>query len=345
MTNMRSKKAIRKMDFVKASTIEELQIYKDCVDLDRLFLIKGFRTNKYWIPSWILWIYTLWHMKRFKADVVHIDWQFNNNIYEKFLFKFILGKKKIMTVHDPIMHSGQPNAKEEEKKRVDSFKWADHLLLLNKIQKKVFADKYSIDENDISISQLTEYDSISKIKPIPSIIKGDYILFFGSILPYKGLEYLLEAMIKVHEECPNLKLIVAGGGKIYFDIKKFENLDYIKWVHRYVSVAELAGFLKDSKFVVCPYKDATQSGVIHTAFAMGIPVIATNVGALSLDIKEGINGLLVPPCNVDDLALAILKLVNNSGMLESMHNNILNYKLSEDKNHNIADEYIKVYEK
>lgn len=328
---------------VRASCLKEMWIYKECLDLDRLYLIKGYSQRFYWIPSWILWIKTLLHMKRMNADIIHIDWQFNNSIFEKVLFKFALGKKKVMTVHDPIMHSGQPNAYYEEQKRIQSFRWADYFILLNKIQSKEFVLKYSVSEDRISYSRLPNYDSINKITPDSSNIKGDFILFFGQIIPYKGLEYLLDAMMKVHEFNPKLRLVVAGRGQIYFDMSKYKYLDYIIWIQRYVGIRELAGLIKDAKFVVCPYKDATQSGVVHTSFAMGTPVIATNVGALPQSVNNGVTGILVPPQDIDSLADAIVSLANDRQLQNYFKKNIAKNGIINNNHKEIAEEYFFAY--
>ena len=336
------KRPIRRMGFVKASEVDEMRVYKDCLDLSRLYFIKGFPNNIFWIPSWILWVYVLWHMKQKKADIIHIDWQYKSH-FEKFLFYFLLGKKKVMTVHDPIMHSGQPNAEIEEKLRIRSFRWADHFILLNKVQTEDFMSKYLITEDKISFSRLGNYDSIAKVVPKDMNIKGNYILFMGSIIPYKGLEYLLEAMVVVHKQCPDLRLVIAGGGNIYFDISKYEKMDYVEWIHRYVGVRELAGLLKKALFVVCPYKDATQSGVVQTAFAMGVPVVASNVGSLPSVITNNVNGILVPPCNAKVLADAIIALAGDMELLKSFEVNIQS-KWKKDMGWNeVANDYIQVY--
>lgn len=337
-------KPVRGIGLIKASNLEEMQVYKDCVELDRLFFIKGYPRNKLWIPSWLLWIYVLWHMKRRNADIVHISWHFLS-IFERFVFSFALGKKNVMTVHDPIMHSGQPNANYDEKMRIRSFSWADHFVLLNKIQAHSFMEKYSVTEKKITYSSLVKFDSITKIQPSDSTIIGKYIIFFGQIIPYKGLEYLLESMMSVHKCLPDLKLVVAGGGELYFDSSKYQDLDYIIWKHRYIGIRELAGLLKNSLFTVCPYKDATQSGVIQTSFSMGIPVISSNVGALSLEVKDNINGKLVPPCDVDALADAIISLSNNNCLLDEMKMNIKTAYKKDDRNQKIAEEYINMYRK
>lgn len=336
------KRPIRKMRFVKASKMDEMQVYKDCLDLDHLYFIQGFPKNIYWIPSWLLWFFVLLHMKSKRADIIHIDWQFKS-AFENFIFKFVLGKKKVMTVHDPIMHSGQPDAEKEEMLRIRSFHWADHFILLNKLQTDEFMMKYSIPANKISYGNLCRYDSIKKVTPQKTNVQGNYILFFGSIIPYKGLEYLLKAMIMVHVQCPNLKLVIAGNGELYFDASPYYDLDYIIWKHRYIGISELAGLLKDALFVVCPYKDATQSGVVHTAFSMGKPVIATNVGTLSSDIIHDINGKLVSTCNVNELAKAIICLAQNDHLLNGLCKNIEEFNRRDDSSLIVADEYMEVY--
>ena len=105
----------------------------------------------------------------------------------------------------------------------------------------------------------------------------------------------------------------------------------------------LAGLLKDASFTVCPYKDATQSGVIQTAFSMDCPVVATNVGALPEAIDNQITGLIVPPCDSDALADAMDKLLGDASLLKSMRaniNKIWRKQMGWDK---ILDQYIKCY--
>ena len=120
-------------------------------------------------------------------------------------------------------------------------------------------------------------------------------------------------------------------------------MDYVEWIHRYVGVRELAGLLKKALFVVCPYKDATQSGVVQTAFAMGVPVVASNVGSLPSVITNNVNGILVPPCNAKVLADAIIALAGDMELLKSFEVNIQS-KWKKDMGWNeVANDYIQVY--
>ena len=61
--------------------------------------------------------------------------------------------------------------------------------------------------------------------------------------------------------------------------------------------------------IICPYRDATQSGVVLTAFAFGVPVVASAVGGLVEYVEHGRTGLVVPPGDVPALADAVGQLL------------------------------------
>jgi len=77
-----------------------------------------------------------------------------------------------------------------------------------------------------------------------------------------------------------------------------------------LSNAELAALVEDSAFLALPYRDATQSGVVLTAYALGRPVVATSVGALPEYVSDGDTGLLVPPRDAARLAEAMVGLLS-----------------------------------
>lgn len=333
-------KPICKWGIHKASKINGMDKYKDCLDLNRLFFICG--RNSKWNPcSWMLWLLVYIHILFYKTDVLHITWQLSG--FEKLFFFLPFVSKKVMTVHDPLQHSGAVNAKQQEEARKKTFKWVDNFILLNSQQVDDFATKYNISKINIFVSRLGVYDSIKYLSFQKEVSSRQYILFFGQILPYKGIEYLLDAMLKVNLECNNVALVVVGGGKIYFDTTKYVDKDFIKIENRYVGISELAGLISGSLFVVCPYKDATQSGVIQTAFALNIPIVATNVGALSNMVKNDIYGRIVPPCDIDSLASVIIDLVKNQAKLEIYKRNIREIWYPSMSWSPIVDEYISVY--
>ena len=332
------KKQIPRTGIFKASDYPELSIYKDYIDLDKINIvnltdhrIRSFSTIYTWIKLYFL-------LLRKKPDVVHIGWPLGK--LGKILY--YLPFRKIITIHDPFKHSSNLSL-QEEKDRLFSFKKADRICLLNELQKKEFCDYYNIPPAKVVINKLGSYDVMNGVIPIEFRIESPYILFFGLISGYKGLEYLCEAMSNIHEKFPDVKLVIAGGGKLYFDYSKYNNLDYMVLINRYVSIQELSGLLKNCLFTVCPYKDATQSGVIQTAFTMGVPAIVTNVGALPKAVTDKVTGIVIPPENTEAIVDSCSILLSSPEMLNRMRKNIKELWQPEMKWSAIADKYIQYY--
>ena len=136
-----------------------------------------------------------------------------------------------------------------------------------------------------------------------------YLLFFGIIRDYKGLDLLLEAFSKINRKELGLKLLVAG--EYYANEDKYQQLitslklnDDVIVVNNYIDDKEVGNYFCASDLVAQPYKNATQSGVTQIAYHYETPMIVTNVGGLpemvpnqkvgyvvevnSIDIKEAI---------------------------------------------------------
>lgn len=330
---------IPKTGLFKASVFAEMAPYADYIDLDRIIIINDYNTHQRLFSSRILWLKVFLHMKKQHADIFHVCWPLSGHA----TILFHLPCKKVLTVHDPISHSNMKNAKNEIVRK-KSFKLFDKLVLLSKPLLNDFLSHYNISKEKVVVNKMGEFDYLREIKQIPSKVASKYILFFGYISSYKGLEYLCEAMNEVHKQYPDVKLVIAGGGKIYFNWQPFQNKDYPILRNHFIDLPELSGLLHDCEFAVCPYKDATQSGVVQTAFSMNVPMVVTNVGALPEAVKNGQNGLVVPPCDSKALAEAIKDLLANPQIVSSMRDNIKNVWQKQMTWEPIAQKYIKCYQ-
>jgi glycosyltransferase involved in cell wall biosynthesis len=231
-----------------------------------------------------------------------------------------------------------------ERDRRMAFKYISKLVLLNERQSSSFASFYHVPNSHIFINKLGMYSSILYVDPIPFQVGRPFILFFGQIVEYKGVEYLLEAMKIVHRHYPELMLVIAGGGKYYFDIESYKRLDYVKIINHYIGTRELAGMLRACEFGVCPYKDATQSGVVQTAFTLEVPMVVTNVGALAVAVQHNKTGIVVKPCDVNDLANGIMNLYSNKEKMNAMRKNIREEWMKDMGWESIAEDYQKCYD-
>jgi glycosyltransferase involved in cell wall biosynthesis len=138
-----------------------------------------------------------------------------------------------------------------------------------------------------------------------------YLLFFGFIRDYKGLDLLLKAFADNRFRNKNVKLIVAG--EFYTDSKTYEK--FIQRNHLQNSIIMDNNFIPDGKVadyfnaadvIVQPYKTATQSGVTQIGYHFEKPMIVTDVGGLSEIIPHKKVGFVVQ-AEVNELANAILE--------------------------------------
>ena len=127
---------------------------------------------------------------------------------------------------------------------------------------------------------------------------------------YKGLDVLLEAWARVRARRP-ATLIVAGD--FYEDPAAYRALaaaageGAVRMLEGYRPDEEVEALFRASDVAVLPYRSGTQSGVTHVAFALGVPVITTDVGGLAETVTPGSTGLVVPPGNPEALAGEILR--------------------------------------
>ncbi len=307
----------RKDEIIRASEVEAFNVYSSYLNLENIFVINSYHHKRYQWQSWVLWLKTLIHMYRQHASIIHFIWPPVKQ--EKIMY--YLPIKKVLTVHDPFPHSSN-QTNYNEKCRMKAFSICDRFVLLSESMLDAFIKTYDVPSKNILLNKLGEYDCIRAFTPSVVSHEKKSILFFGQIQSHKGIEYLLRAMTLVHEKHPYVKLVVAGNGNYYFDINPYKELDYIEFINRYVPVPELATLLGESLFVVCPYKDATQSGVVQTAFSARVPLVVTNVGNMPEEVKDGVLGLVVPPCDVNALSEAMTKLLDKPDLLNSFRENI-----------------------
>ena len=336
------KKQVPKNAVIPATSYPELKVFDGYIDLKKVFVsnrtVSTSRSLSYYIETW--------NIRRFIAkgdyDLIHAI----NFLGRKRVGLYKQFKPWVTTVHDPLPHSDSGDLRKKNLARVLLLKHSDGVVLLNNKQKEEFCEKYQVPNEKVLVNKLGVYECMD-LFPTDHVEKDPYnILFFGNIRPYKGLQYLCEAMRKVRTEVPQARLTVAGNGDLYFDINPYLEEGFVDLVNRYISMEELSMMLSRTSLCVCPYTDATQSGVIMTAYSKMVPVIASDVGGLSEMVENEKYGLLVPPCNVETLADAIISLLKNQTRLHQMSENIRNdYFVGNQSWSHIADNYIVFYKR
>jgi glycosyltransferase involved in cell wall biosynthesis len=145
----------------------------------------------------------------------------------------------------------------------------------------------------------------SKITPSSTAVLRHRLLFFGIVRKYKGLDILLKALAQV----PDVKLTIAGefwGAKLYDQLIKDLKLGDRITLHKgYVPSEALPALFASADAVVLPYRSGTGTQNVAIAHSYGLPIIGTAIAPIAGQVREGIDGILCEPDNVQALAGAI----------------------------------------
>lgn len=143
-----------------------------------------------------------------------------------------------------------------------------------------------------------------------------YLLFFGFIRKYKGLDLLLRAVGQIKEELRrrSVKFVIAGefydSADAYLPLaKELDINDRIVWENEFIADQDVRHYFGMADAVVFPYRSATQSGVTQIAFHFSLPMVLTRVGALPEIVPDGECGIVCEP-SVEGIAEGIMRYLN-----------------------------------
>lgn len=223
--------------------------------------------------------------------------------------------KVIALVHNLIPHEKRPGDKWFTKYFMHS---ADAYMTMSK---KVKADVEAMQTGkEVTFVAHPIYDSYGDPIPRSAACQHlgldpdlEYVLFFGYIRKYKGLDLLMEAFAKAQKQRKQLRLLVAG--EFYTDEAAYQEQidalgirDQVILRNAFISNAEVKYYFSAADLVAQTYRSATQSGISQLAIHFEKPLLSTHVGGLPETVREGKTGYLVP-VDTDAIAEAMLRFV------------------------------------
>lgn len=260
-----------------------------------------------------------------KPRIFHILW---NNKFEWFdrtllmLYYRLFGKSIVLTAHN--VNADSRDSKDTPFNRFTlriQYRLAGHIFVHTEKMKSELSEAFGVQPARITVIPFGINNAVPRTSLTASDAKrrlgirdgSPTILFFGRITPYKGLEYLIEAFRQTlpgHQDC---RLIIAGRpddcdeywSQIRESIREDVHSGRILLRADFIPDEETEVYFKAADVVVLPYKAIYQSGVLFLGHSFGLPVVATNVGALKDDIVEGLTGFVCQPEDSADLASAL----------------------------------------
>jgi alpha-maltose-1-phosphate synthase len=212
-------------------------------------------------------------------------------------------------------------------------KYVDKILVHSLSHKQQLMVK-NVEEKKIHVIRQFDYQYLlefsnnnASTRSYDFLLENNYILFFGNIAPWKGIDTLVEAAKIVKNKIgQNFNLVIAGKPYPGFEgIQFFENMDnednkFINIINKYITRSEIPALVSKSSFLVLPYDNLFQyssSGVIPLSYTFAKPVIVSNVPTLVEYVDHGKTGLIFEVNDSKQLANCIIDLIqNNSKCLE-----------------------------
>lgn len=263
-----------------------------------------------------------------EPELFHILWNNKFEIFDRTLLMLwyrVWGRQVILTAHN--VNAAKRDSRDSALNRLTlgaQYRLCRHILVHTALGKRELVGDFGVAESKVTIIPFGINDTIPKTSLRPADARAQLgignadrvILFFGQIAPYKGLEYLVEALSDAQLAGHGIHLLIAGkvkrGHESYWERIR-ETLASLPLPHRvtthvrFVPDDQVERYFKAADLVVLPYTAISQSGVPFLAFSFGLPVVATDVGSLREDIRDGITGYVCPPRDPSALASTIAR--------------------------------------
>lgn len=200
----------------------------------------------------------------------------------------------------------------------DEINASDNLLTNSPVQLNELREEFS-EKNSVYAS----FPSLVTEKIISGTIVPEelkqcekpYILFFGLIEEYKGIDILMKAFSTSGAIKEKYNLVIAGRGTLKGEwLRQKEN--GVHFINRFIKDEEVRGLYENAAMVVYPYISATQSGVLSLAYYFGTPTIVSDVPFFKSIVEPVGAGLVFKAGNSEALADCIMK-------IESMKDSIV----------------------
>jgi glycosyltransferase involved in cell wall biosynthesis len=271
---------------------------------------------------WLSYVRLLRYAASTEAPVLHVLWNTKLETLDRtliLLYYRLLGKRIAFTAHNVNVRrrDGGDTLLNRLTLRLQ-YRLVHHVFVHGEHTKRELQADFAVPDSKITVipfginstvpnSALTSAQAKDRVG-----LSGHnkVMLFFGNIAPYKGLEYLVDAMALLVEAHPECRLIIAGQPKnsaAYWEqvarrIRSAGLSSHVIERIEYVPDRDTEIYFKAADVLVLPYTHVYQSGVLFLGYNFGLPVIASDVGSLREEIIEGNTGFLCRPRDASDLA-------------------------------------------
>jgi glycosyltransferase involved in cell wall biosynthesis len=315
-------------DFIASDELDDPELRSSSL-VNFLNLRKEMRSDASAVRKVVRVLGYYWRLVTYAATarpkLFHILWNNKFAVLDRtllMLYYRALGKRVVLTVHN--VNAGWRDRSDTFVNRLTlrvQYHLCDHLFVHTEQMRRELRTHFAVAETKVSVIPF----GINSTVPNTRLARSEarqrlglreshkVALFFGNIAPYKGLEYLLDAMVLLVSKDFDYRLVIAGRPKncepywnsIQPRLSQPELRACIIERIEYVPDADAEIYFKAADVLVLPYVHIFQSGVLFLSYNFGLPVIASDVGSLREDILEARTGFVCEPQDPIDLAKVI----------------------------------------
>jgi alpha-maltose-1-phosphate synthase len=287
-------------------------------------------------------------IRSLEPDVLHVD---DVDMSPRLAMAMALHRPRCPVVvgcHDPDPHTGERRWALKRLTRALILPFCDAVVVHHSVGAEALRRRHPRLRAPVHVVRLGAYTFMQHLAPAGAERDGDRtdVLLFGRVTPYKGVESLMRAAPLVAERVPGVRFTVAGKPVANYRPPEPPELGEdarVETRYDYVPNTEIGGLIRSADVAVCPYTDASQSGVVLTAYAFGCPVVATDVGGLGEYVREGMTGLVVPARDHEALAGAIVRCLREPGLLAHLRRGVHEAVAADLSWERVASELMRVY--
>lgn len=230
------------------------------------------------------------------------------------------GIKVFYVAHDAVPHPGDYAATWQRLTQDLLVKSADKVVALSdsvaeRIAKRIPASRQKMTVIPLETVYPTQRSSLCRQRLANEPVR---LLFYGRLLPYKGLN-LLAAALEPFRGNPNWCLTVAGSGPLEMDIRRtFADWPQVELRLGWVSQEHTAELFSTHDLLLCPYVEASQSGVVAQAMSWGMPSLVMPTGALPEQIGFGTAGIVAGTADANGFRQALRSVLERPSSLPAL---------------------------
>jgi glycosyltransferase involved in cell wall biosynthesis len=280
-------------------------------------------------------------LKKQKADLVWFD---RTTMYQTLLLKRFMGSY-LINIHDVELHPEEKDYHGIWTQKLIFKYHKDRIAVMSNTQSKIYMKHFKMKPYKLQLPIIDYYKSIAPPKERKTHGARVKFFFFGSVLPYKGLETLIDAAGTLSSKNADYELNIYG--KLRYNRaelrEKISQNKNITLADEFIDYREVSSVFSSNDVLVIPYIQVSQCGPLLIAYSYNTPVICSDLEGFREYVTENKSGLIFN--SAGDLASKMEYIINDPGQIEIMSGCIKNEIHNKFSMESLAGVYISEFKK